>query len=121
MPSPGMYVHKSRGMEIIDTWPSLGHSTTTSIVSVRNVPPGRLSDPISMKLRLSPPDSWGTGGGASASLDATGGAAAVGNSEFRSTVGSVPTDGVPAAKNGSSVGTWMKYRDGGAACPECGG
>ena len=35
MPTLGMYIHRSRGIEIIDTCPSLGHSTTTTIVSVR--------------------------------------------------------------------------------------
>src|SRR6185295_12774793 len=50
-----METHRSRGMEMSETCPSLGRRMAMTIVSVRNDVPERLSDPISRKLTVSSP------------------------------------------------------------------
>jgi hypothetical protein len=62
-----------------------------------------LSDPIKRKLSVFPAEYCGNGLGASPGKGGSGGAAAVGNKEFKSTVG--PGEGVEPGKNGSSVGS----------------
>src|SRR5215212_8099875 len=52
---PGMDTHRSRGIEISETWPSLGRRMAITMVSVRKEPPGRRSEPISKKLTVSCP------------------------------------------------------------------
>src|SRR5512143_1800906 len=52
---PGMDTHRSRGIEISETWPSFGRRMAMTMVSVRKEPPGRLSEPISRKLTGSCP------------------------------------------------------------------
>ena len=74
-------------MEIIETCPSFGRSMAITIVSVRNEPPGRRSEPISRKLTVS----WSSSG-------ATGV-----NCRFRSSVGA-GAGLVSAAMAGSGVG-----------------
>src|SRR5512140_2356928 len=49
---PGMETHRSRGIEISETWPSFGRRMAMTMVSVRKEPPGRLSEPISRKLTV---------------------------------------------------------------------
>ena len=50
-----METHRSRGMEMSETCPSLGRRMATTIVSVRKEVPERLSEPISRKLMVSCP------------------------------------------------------------------
>jgi hypothetical protein len=97
------------------------------MVSVRYDPPGRLSEPISRKLTVSVSVTTTDGSGASPAADGRGGAAAVGNNEFRSTVGLGSSGGtavgeaVAVGKNGSNVGTSIWYSDVGVACSRYGG
>src|SRR5512142_456320 len=95
----------------MDTCPSFGHRITTTIVSVRNELPGRLSEPINRKLIESLSVSSGRGAGAALAASDGGGAASVGKSAAISTVGlgwaadwSVGA-AVGVGKNGASVGT----------------
>jgi hypothetical protein len=55
LPPPGIETHRSRGIEIMETCPSLGRRMATIIVSVRKDVPERLSEPISRKLMVSCP------------------------------------------------------------------
>lgn len=66
-------------MEIIATCPSLGRSMAMTMVSVRNEPPGRLSEPINRKLTVS----WSSSGATGVSC------------RFKSSVG-----------NGAGLGSW---------------
>jgi len=81
------------------------------MVSVRNEPPGRLSEPIRRKFTEPLSMSGGRGVGPSPEGSGAGGAAAVGNSELRSIVavgcdgGISVGEGVVVGKKGSSVGT----------------
>src|SRR5512143_1734821 len=101
----------SRGMEIIETWLFFGQRMTITIVSVRKEPPGRLSEPISRKLRVSLSVRLGRGAGEIPASDGGGGAAAVGNRVARSTVGlgwiggSGVAEDVAVGNDGSSVAT----------------
>lgn len=110
-----------------ETWPSFGHKITSAIVSVRNDAPVRLSDPISRKLTVLLSVSAGNGVGPAPEVSGTGGAADVGKSEPRSTVGLGSAggigvgDAVGVGKNGSSVGTSIKYSEVGVACSTSGG
>ena len=127
IPTVGIYTHKSRGMDMSETWPSFGHNTTSTIVSVRNEEPERLSEPISRKLTVLLSVSAGKGVGPAPDASSTGGAAEVGKSELRSTVGLGSAGGigvgdeVGVGKNGSSVGTSIKYSEVGVACSTSGG
>ena len=51
----GIETHKSRGMEMRETCPSLGRRMATIMVSVRKDVPERLSEPMSRKLMVSCP------------------------------------------------------------------
>src|SRR5512133_2542303 len=114
IPTVGMKIHRSRGMEIIETWPSFGHRITMTSVSVRNEAPGRLSEPISRKFTVSPSVRFGNGSGAPAAFDGGGGAAAVGKRAATSTVGLGSTGGSPVGEgvvvgsDGSRVATGAK-------------
>jgi hypothetical protein len=109
-------------MEIIEACACRGHRITITIVSVRYDPPGRLSEPISRKLTVSVSVRTADGSGASPPADGSGGAAAVGNNAFKSRVGLTTSGGtavgedVAVGRNGSRVGTWIKYSDVGVAC-----
>src|SRR5512142_407197 len=98
-------------MEIIETWPSFGQKITTTIVSVRNEEPGRLSEPIRRKLRVSPSVRTGRGAGAAPTSAGAGGAAAVGKRVAASAVGLGSTGGsevgeaVAVGSDGSRVAT----------------
>src|SRR5512143_1302857 len=111
----------------METWPSLGQSTTMIIVSVRKELPGRLSEPISRKLSVVLPVRAGRGAGATPAASGGGGAAAVGKRAARSTVGVGWTavgpvgEEVAVGSDLSSVGTGAKYSDVGVACPAAGG
>lgn len=50
-----METHRSRGMEMRETCPSLGRRMATTIVSVRKDEPDRRSEPMSRKLMVSCP------------------------------------------------------------------
>src|SRR5215211_3851144 len=52
---PGIDTHRSRGIEISETWPSFGRRMAITIVSVRKEVPERRSEPISKKLTVSCP------------------------------------------------------------------
>ena len=110
-----------------ETWPSFGHNITRTMVSVRNEAPVRLSDPISKKLIVLLSVSAGKGVGPTPEVSGTGGAAEVGKRDLRSTVGLGSAgamgvgDAVGVGKNGSSVGTSMKYSEVGVACSTSGG
>ena len=90
------------------------------MVSVRNELPVRLSEPISRKLIVLLFVSEGRGVGPPL-LSGAGGAANVGKSELRSTVGLGCAggmgvgEGVGDGKNGSSVGTAIMYIEVGVA------
>jgi hypothetical protein len=86
MPTVGIKIHRSRGMEISETCPSLGQTIATTMVSVRYEDPGRLSDPISRKLIVSLSVREGKAVGFTAGISAAGGAAEVGKSWAISTV-----------------------------------
>jgi hypothetical protein len=100
-------------MEIIETCPSFGHNTSTTIVSVRKELPERLSEPIKRKFKVALSASGGRGVGPSTGVSGRGGAATVGKSELKSTVavgcggGDGVGEGVLVGKNGSRVGTSM--------------
>src|ERR1044072_8548500 len=52
---PGIETHRSRGIEISETWPSFGRRMAITIVSVRKDEPERRSEPINRKLTVSCP------------------------------------------------------------------
>lgn len=96
-------------------------------MSVRNEAPVRLSEPISRKLTVLLSVRAGKGVGPAPDVSGTGGAADVGKSELRSTVGLGSAggigvgDAVGVGKNGSSVGTSIKYNEVGVTCSTSGG
>lgn len=80
IPTVGMYIHVSRGIEMRETCPSRYQTMATNKVSVRwDVPVGRRSDPMSRKLMVSLSVRGGSGVGLTINASAGGGAAWVGN------------------------------------------
>ena len=106
IPTVGMYIHRSRGIDISETWPSLGQMMAITSVSVRYEEPGRLSDPISRKLIVSLSVSGGRGVGFTPGTSAGGGAADVGKSRLKSTV-AVGSGGWVGVGDGVSEGRMM--------------